>query len=296
MARPMKKGLSYFPFDSDFFSDIKIRCLRGKFSTDGVMVFIFLLCTIYQNGYYIDLNDDLIYIISDELKLSEGRTRLIVDYLIKGSLLQCISLDPVKVLTSAAIQRRYQEGKRTARKDIEVTAEFWVLKKEETLSFIKLCPLKNNTCNNADNTSNSPYNTSKNATKEKKGKEKKGKERKDKVQADKLPEPPSAIADIFNTLCTKLPPVTVVGAKRTTALNRLTDQYSMEEIKRGLVKVSESDFLNGDNQRNWKATFDWIIYPDNFCKILEGNYDNLKESDRNYGITIEDLESMANKF
>ena len=35
MARPAKKGLEYFPMDTDFFADKKIRLLRGEFGAAG---------------------------------------------------------------------------------------------------------------------------------------------------------------------------------------------------------------------------------------------------------------------
>jgi hypothetical protein len=38
--------------------------------------------------------------------------------------------------------------------------------------------------------------------------------------------------------------------------------------------VSKSGYLNGKNDKGWKITFDWILKPVNFLKILEGNYDN----------------------
>ena len=37
--------------------------------------------------------------------------------------------------------------------------------------------------------------------------------------------------------------------------------------------VSQSDYLNG-KVNTWQATFDWILNPKNFIKILEGNYKN----------------------
>lgn len=39
-------------------------------------------------------------------------------------------------------------------------------------------------------------------------------------------------------------------------------------------KAFESDFLKGANNKGFKATFDWIIKPTNFEKILSNNYDN----------------------
>lgn len=37
--------------------------------------------------------------------------------------------------------------------------------------------------------------------------------------------------------------------------------------------IARSPHLLGKNDRNWKATFDWIINPTNFEKIVNGNYE-----------------------
>jgi hypothetical protein len=36
--------------------------------------------------------------------------------------------------------------------------------------------------------------------------------------------------------------------------------------------VADSEFLTGANERSWKASFDWLMKPDNFAKVMEGNY------------------------
>ena len=41
-----------------------------------------------------------------------------------------------------------------------------------------------------------------------------------------------------------------------------------------ILSSAKSNFMKGDNKRNWRATFDWIIRPTNFEKILTGNFDN----------------------
>ena len=38
--------------------------------------------------------------------------------------------------------------------------------------------------------------------------------------------------------------------------------------------IRNSSFLKGQNNRNWTITFDWLIKPNNFIKVLEGNYDD----------------------
>ncbi len=44
--------------------------------------------------------------------------------------------------------------------------------------------------------------------------------------------------------------------------------------------AAKSDFLNGKNNKGWKVDFDWLFLPNNFPKVLEGNYDN---QTNNYG-------------
>lgn len=50
----------------------------------------------------------------------------------------------------------------------------------------------------------------------------------------------------------------------------------MLRVFESLFKKSEaSSFMNGNNDRNWKADFDWMVKNNNnFAKILEGKYDN----------------------
>ena len=176
MARPMKNGLTYFPFDVDFFTDKKIKRLRAKYGADGIAVYMYLLCEIYRSGYYIEYDEDLILDISDDLNLSEGSTTQIMNYLLSRSLFDETLAKSVKVLTAASIQRRYQEAKKGSKRDIVVERDYWLLQKNETNSFIKLYPLEDNSENNSDNSEKNtlkPKNYSQSKVKESKVKESK---------------------------------------------------------------------------------------------------------------------------
>lgn len=48
MARIAKSGLEYFPFDIDFFQDIRIRKLIKRQGGKAVTVYALLLCLIYK--------------------------------------------------------------------------------------------------------------------------------------------------------------------------------------------------------------------------------------------------------
>jgi len=62
--------------------------------------------------------------------------------------------------------------------------------------------------------------------------------------------------------------------KRETSIRKLIEEYGGEKVGEVLTLVSKSDFLNGKSTLGWKADFDWIINPNNFIKILEGQYKN----------------------
>lgn len=53
-----------------------------------------------------------------------------------------------------------------------------------------------------------------------------------------------------------------------------TKEYGKEAVAQVIIKTANSNFLNGDNNRGFLASFDWIFRPTNFPKIYEGNYDN----------------------
>lgn len=138
VARPKKSGLSYFPLDVDFFEDSKIKILRARYGRDGIVFYIYLLCEIYKQGYYIQVDDDFEYIISDDLKMDQNKAKQVLNFLLSRSLFDNTLFQSDKVLTSAGIQRRFQLAvKERARKNPIEVGKFWLLKKEETEPFIK---------------------------------------------------------------------------------------------------------------------------------------------------------------
>lgn len=59
MARPIKNGLDYFPFDVQFFSDDKIVAVSVEYGLKGEISVVKLLCAIYRQGYFIEWNESI---------------------------------------------------------------------------------------------------------------------------------------------------------------------------------------------------------------------------------------------
>ena len=83
-----------------------------------------------------------------------------------------------------------------------------------------------------------------------------------------------AIVDCYNAICISLPKVKSLSDSRKKAIKARLNTYSVDDFKICFEKAESSDFLKGKNDRNWTATFDWIIKDANMAKILDGNYDN----------------------
>ena len=91
------------------------------------------------------------------------------------------------------------------------------------------------------------------------------------------------ILDYFNSKVVEkgssFNPIKIIQGKRLEKLRARVRQYGIDGVKMVIDKSVISAFMNGANSRGWTATFDWIICPNNFPKVLEGNYDN-KESEQ----------------
>ena len=144
MPRPQKDGIDYFPLDVNFFSDPKIKILKARYGADGITVYLYLLCEIYRAGYFLRFNEDILYIISDDLKMSAEKVMQIINFLLDRSLLDGKLFQSDKAMTSAGIQKRFQLAvkERARKKPIEAKG-FWLLNEEETEPFIKVNPVLN---------------------------------------------------------------------------------------------------------------------------------------------------------
>lgn len=71
-------------------------------------------------------------------------------------------------------------------------------------------------------------------------------------------------------------PVAIITSERRQAFERLMSQTGVnkDSVKQAIKNAAESDFLNGKGPKGWVASFDWMMIPQNFQKVLENNYRN----------------------
>ena len=63
-------------------------------------------------------------------------------------------------------------------------------------------------------------------------------------------------------------------ARKKAIKARFAGGYTIEHFQTLFEKAQASSFLRGANDRNWMATFDWLIKDSNMAKVLGGNYDD----------------------
>lgn len=65
----------------------------------------------------------------------------------------------------------------------------------------------------------------------------------------------------------------ITGQRDRQLAARLKDS-SLDEWLEAMAAMERSAFLRGENDRGWRADFDFLLQPKSFTKLLEGAYDH----------------------
>ena len=87
----------------------------------------------------------------------------------------------------------------------------------------------------------------------------------------------------------------VENTQRAEWLKARRREHGDNAILLMIDKASASQFLNGYNSKGFVASFDWLIRPNNFLKVLEGNYDDRTERKDNRGMAPGQIHISSNK-
>ncbi len=136
MARPTKQGLEYFSFDTDFFSDVKIRRISRACGPASTSILICLLCNIYRDkGYYITWDENLPFVVADTVGTTEGAVEEVVKKAIQVGFFDKELFDKYKILTSNGIQNRFKSAV-ARREEIEYVVDYLVSEhKNEVIAY-----------------------------------------------------------------------------------------------------------------------------------------------------------------
>lgn len=153
MARPIKVGLSYFPYDIGFYEDEKTEFIPAKYGLIGEAITARLLERIYRNGYYAKWDDDIKVLFTSKLR-APGCDNLdeivdgVIQELLKRDFFSKEMFEKYRILTGKPIQKRYLKVCADAkRKHYEIIREYNLME-EETPKVVTLELFTEETPNN----------------------------------------------------------------------------------------------------------------------------------------------------
>ena len=123
MARPIKKGLDYFPLDVDIDHNDKVALIEAEFGMTGFAVVVKLYMKIYDAGYFYEWSDKEKLLFSNRVKMTVEEVQAIVERCIHWELFDNGMFKKYGILTSSGIQERFIEAT-TRRKRVDFIRDY----------------------------------------------------------------------------------------------------------------------------------------------------------------------------
>lgn len=81
-----------------------------------------------------------------------------------------------------------------------------------------------------------------------------------------------AVVKMYHDICKSFPKVMKLTDKRKKAIKARLKNYTLDDIKKVFEIAEQSEFLKGNNDRGWKADFDFLMTESKMIGVLEGKY------------------------
>lgn len=272
MARPTKQGIDYFPLDVVL--DDKFAIIEAEHGLEGFAIVIKLLQKIYSEGYFYEWEEMQLILFSKSISVDRNTVANVVNDCIKWKIFDEGMYSKYKILTSKGIQIRYIQAA-YKRVGVEMIEEYLLIdvSDRKNVSCISVSDIRNEDVSMVSGVESTQSKVNKSKVNKSKvniilpkGNMSVGTDPKELHSVDY-----TNILDYWNKH-SKLKSISAVTDKRKGHLNSRFKEHGLQAIYRVIDNVSKSSFMRGNNNRGWIATFDWVFLPNNFVKVLEGNY------------------------
>lgn len=114
---------------------------------------------------------------------------------------------------------------------------------------------------------------------------------------EQAPSPPLFFLKVWNENRGSLAEAKALSSKRKQSCNSRFKENNSEEYWIDVVKkLAASKFCCGENDRGWKADFDFFIKPDTHTKVMEGKYQSSSFKNKNLRPSTERQENLDEEF
>lgn len=86
---------------------------------------------------------------------------------------------------------------------------------------------------------------------------------------------PEHVVEAWNEMAGRLglPVVKTLTSTRRRSLTARLREHPIDHWTEAIGAIERSPFLCGENDRGWRADFDFLLQPKSFAKLIEGSYD-----------------------
>ena len=90
----------------------------------------------------------------------------------------------------------------------------------------------------------------------------------------------STVKEAWNSLGLSQVTTVTASTNRGKMLAARLREYGLDKVLAAVEQIRQSSFLRGQSTTGWIVTFDWFVKPNNFLKVLEGNYNDHAEAQK----------------
>lgn len=90
---------------------------------------------------------------------------------------------------------------------------------------------------------------------------------------------PEHLLEAYNSVAADcgLPKAKMNPKRRRSALARIR-QHTIDDITEAISCLRRNPWMHGDNDRGWRADFDFLLQPKSFTRLVEGAYDRSQQA------------------
>ena len=265
----MRKDAYYFPHFSNARQDRKLRRIQMELGVEGYGIYFMILEVLREQPEFRYPIQD-IDLLADEFRTSEQKVEVVVK---KYDLFQVDEDDMFFSPRFDEYLQPYLEAKERRKiggiKGNLIKHNHISKEQAKEMTDAEILAFNENLRLSLATDSLPTRSASQSKVKESKGKE-------SKEEKEPTPAPIKEIFDLYNSICESLPSARKLSDHRRKHIKaRWKEEKDLSVFEKCFKKAEASDFMSGDNNRDWKANLDWIIKNNtNFNKVLEGRYDN----------------------
>lgn len=278
--------VKWIKITTDMFDNRKIKHLRRLPDGDSIVLIWVMLLTLAgrcNSGGMIFLTENIPYtnkMLADELDFEEATVQLAVQALDQLGMIHTNS-EGFMAITGWE-EHQNIEGMEKIRESKRLAQARWRAKQN-------MLPEKSTVDSTVDSTRYLVDDAEEDIEEDKEREEEKEIDKRERIDYQ-------SIADLFNSICVSYSSIRSLSEARKKAIKARLNTYSLDDFETLFKKAEASSFLKGNNDKNWTATFDWLIKDSNMAKVLDGNYDDRNGRGNSYGRNTKNSDEVQSKW